>query len=122
MANENFPREYRIVTPENFDYVFKDPIRAASPCLTVLAKSSGLPFPRLGLIVPKKALKRAVWRNRVKRLIRENFRKSKQNLENIDIVIIAKNGINNLSNEELDLLVTKLCKTISHRYKKQVVS
>ena len=88
----------------------------------MLAKSSGLPFPRLGLIVPKKALKRAVWRNRVKRLIRENFRKSKQNLENIDIVIIAKNGINNLSNEELDLLVTKLCKTISHRYKKQVVS
>ncbi len=118
MANENFPREERIVTPENFNNVFQNPIRAASPYLTVLAKDSGLTFPRLGLIVPKKALKHATSRNRVKRLIRENFRKSKQTLEKLDIVFIAKIGIDKLSNEELDILITKLCKTISRRYKK----
>lgn len=122
MTNENFPREYRLLTPENFNNVFKDPIRAASPFVTILAKERGLGFPRLGLIVPKKNLKQAVWRNRFKRIIRENFRKSKQNIENLDIVVIAKFGSNELSNDELNTLVSKLWNTISRRYKKQVAS
>ena len=42
---------------------------------------------RLGLVVGKKQLKRAVDRNRVKRIVRENFRLQRANLPAFDLVI-----------------------------------
>ena len=121
MTKENFPREFRLLTPENFNNVFKDPIRAGSPYITVLAKNSDLNFPRLGMIVPKKALKRAVWRNRAKRLIRESFRTSYPELENLDYVCIIKADFLKIDNQEFCKLLKKLWKTISIRSKKLVV-
>lgn len=117
MTTEKFPREYRLLTPENFDNVFKKPIKASTPYVTILATYNSVGFPRLGLIAPKKQLKRAVWRNKFKRIIRENFRKSVYNLENLDIVVIAKSKVLEQTNKELDILVSKLWKTISRRCK-----
>jgi ribonuclease P protein component len=122
MTTEKFSREYRLLTPESFDNVFEKPIKAASPYITILAKPNSLALPRLGFIVSKKNLKRAVWRNKFKRVIRENFRKNKHCLKNLDIVVIAKKNVLELSNEELTKLVLKLWNTISRRYKEQVVS
>lgn len=121
MTKENFPRELRILTPENFNYVFSNPLRAGTPFLTVLARDKNLNLPRLGLIVPKKALKRAVWRNNVKRIIRENFRKNQNSIDNLDYVIIAKSEIKNLPNSEINNILNKQWKIISQRYKKHVV-
>lgn len=45
---------------------------------------------RLGLIVSKKALKHAVWRNRFKRLQREKFRLMQSQLPSVDVVLVAK--------------------------------
>ncbi len=45
---------------------------------------------RLGLAVSRKVSPRAVVRNRIKRLIRESFRQSKQKLGGLDIVIVAR--------------------------------
>lgn len=47
------------------------------------------PLKRLGLAIPKKLAKRAVDRNRIKRLIRENFRISRPN-DAFDIVVKLK--------------------------------
>ena len=47
------------------------------------------PHKRLGLAIPKKLAKRAVDRNRIKRLIRENFRISRPE-ESFDIVVKLK--------------------------------
>ncbi len=107
-----------MLTPESFNSVFQDPIKAGSPSITILAKENGLDFPRLGLIVPKKALKRAVWRNQVKRVTRENFRNSKSQILPLDYVVIAKSPVHDLSKKELDALLTKLWNTICRRYKK----
>lgn len=120
MTNEKFTREYRLLTPESFDNVFNKPIKVSSPFLTILAKKNSLGYPRVGFIVSKKNLKRAVWRNRFKRIVRENFRKNKHILDDLDLVIIAKFKVSELSNEELTILVSKLWNTISHRYKKSV--
>lgn len=114
-VNHTFPRELRLLTPEQFKRVFNEPVRAASPHLTLLARSNGLLHPRLGLTVPKKALKRAVWRNRVKRLVRESFRHKQHQLPAVDIVVIAKSGIGNLDNSELLTLLDKLWRTLSRR-------
>ena len=47
--------------------------------------------PRLGLVVTKR-LGKAVQRNRVKRLLREFFRRHKTGLPAVDLVIMAKKG------------------------------
>ena len=47
--------------------------------------------PRLGLAATRR-LGKAVWRNRVKRLLREFFRRHKTALPNKDLVIMAKKG------------------------------
>jgi len=44
---------------------------------------------RLGLAVAKKCAKRAVDRNRLKRLARESFRQHKQSLAGFDIVLLV---------------------------------
>ena len=74
MIKLNFPRELRLLTPEQFKYVFQQPQRAGSPEITVLARPNNLEHPRLGLTVAKKHLKRAHERKRIKRLCRESVR------------------------------------------------
>ena len=115
MDKHTFRRELRLLTPEHFKNVFNEPVRAASPHLTLLAKTNTLGHPRLGLTVPKKALKRAVWRNRIKRLTRESFRHKQHELPPIDIVVIAKAGIGKLENAEITQLLEKLWRTLSRR-------
>ena len=46
--------------------------------------------PRLGIIIAKKNVKLAVERNRLKRQLRETFRKQRQVLPSLDIVLLAK--------------------------------
>lgn len=115
MVSQTFPRELRLLTPESFKNVFAQPVRASSPHLTLLATTNTLPHPRLGLAVPKKALKRAVWRNRVKRIVRESFRLHQHELPAIDIVVIAKGGLKEIDNAEVFKLLDKLWRTLARR-------
>jgi ribonuclease P protein component, eubacterial len=110
-----FPRELRLLTPDTFQKVFAQPVRASSPHLTLLAIRNDLTHPRLGLAIPKKALKRAVWRNRVKRQIRESFRLHQHELPPIDIVVIAKAPVRGLANPDLSQLLDKLWRTLARR-------
>lgn len=116
MADNTFPREDRILTTGEYDKVFKKCIRASVPGVLVLGhKSSDVGHSRLGLVIPKKVLKRAVWRNRVKRVAREAFRLSKESHPCVDFVVIAKNGIKDIDNTELTQILLKLWDQISHR-------
>ena len=45
---------------------------------------------RLGLAVSRKVSKRAVERNRIKRVIRESFRAARETLPGFDILVIAR--------------------------------
>ena len=62
-------------------------------------------YPRLGLVVSKKASKKAVQRNRIKRQIREAFRHSQDRLSDMDFIVVANPGIsgevNGVLNREL---------------------
>ena len=71
--------------------------------------ASGGPGPRLGLAVGKK-VGRAVRRNRIKRLLREFFRRHKPRLPAGDIVIMAKKGAEGLTYAQVEAeLAPLLC-------------
>ncbi|URL06975.1 ribonuclease P protein component [Avibacterium sp. 21-595] len=108
MIKLNFPRELRLLTPAQFKYVFQDPQRASSAQITILARINQENHPRLGLAVAKKHLKRAHDRNRIKRLCRERFRLLQHQLPNYDFVIVVKQGIGQLDNQQLFNLLDKL--------------
>jgi len=66
-----------------------------------LATPNELGHPRLGLIVSKKNVRRAVDRNRFKRLVRESVRLQQGDLPAVDIVVLARRGVQELDNEIL---------------------
>jgi ribonuclease P protein component len=82
-----FGKALHLRRPADFDRVYRARIFAADDVLVVNGDANGLPHPRLGLSVSKKA-GNAVVRNRWKRLIREAFRLSCEQLPpGIDLVV-----------------------------------
>lgn len=96
------------MVPEQFKYVFQQPVRASRPEINILARDNQLGMPRLGLTVAKKVLKRAHERNRIKRLCREYFRLHQHQLPAMDFVIVARKGIGELDNRTLTEILDKL--------------
>ena len=67
----------------------------------MLARSNGQGSARLGLAVSKKHLRRAVDRNRVKRIARESFRLIHAQAQGIDFIVLARNSTVRCANSEL---------------------
>jgi ribonuclease P protein component len=96
-----FGRDRRLLTPAHYTAVFdgRQTIRGSYLVLhfkaqpeqplgavdgaTVACSRSG----RLGLVIPKKNARRAIWRNTIKRQIREAFRHRCDLPDNVDIVV-----------------------------------
>ncbi|OFA31047.1 ribonuclease P protein component [Glaciecola punicea] len=113
----SYPRESRLLTPRHFSHVFAQAIPAVSSTITLLARHNDLDYPRLGVTIPKKKVKLAVNRNRIKRCTRESFRLTAHNLPNVDIIVIGKHGINDLDNTELYIHLENLWRRITKRCK-----
>lgn len=100
--DQGFGRESRLLTPGQFKTVFDGATRKASgPYVLLLARSNDTGHPRLGLVIAKKSVRRAVDRNRVKRIARESFRLNKSELGALDIVVLARKGLGELDNAAL---------------------
>jgi ribonuclease P protein component len=96
-----FLKENRLLTPGDYCRVFSGGKRHHGLYLTIVVRVNYRGRPRLGLRISKKCAKRAVDRNRVKRVIRQSFRLNQDRLNDLDIVVLAKNGAASLSNLEL---------------------
>lgn len=94
-------RDLKLLNAESYKFVFSDSQRFGNRSLTVLARKNNLEHPRLGLAISKKCAKRAVDRNRIKRLFRESFRLNQHTLPNVDIVAMCKPSILSLDNAEM---------------------
>src|SRR5688572_8443750 len=88
----SFPPEHRVRKQEDFDRIYKSRHFAADDVLVVNGDANNLSHPRLGLSVSKK-VGNAVVRNRWKRLIREAFRLSRDQLPaGIDLIVRPQKG------------------------------
>ena len=96
-----FPRAARLLSARDYDRVFACPVRSRDAAFTVLARASDQSA-RLGLAIAKRQIASAAKRNRIKRRIRESFRYHRRVLYGIDVVVMAKRGVEAASSDAID--------------------
>jgi len=83
-----FQKKNRLLEAAAFGRVFKKATRSRDKFFTVLCRDNKADVSRLGLAVSKKHCRKAVARNRIKRVARESFRHHQVQLAGLDIVVI----------------------------------
>ena len=96
-----FPRDLRLSGPRDFARVFAEGCRLPRNALLLIACPNALGAPRLGLAVAKRHVRRAVDRNRLKRVIRESFRAHQHTLGGIDVVVLVRGDAASNPNDRL---------------------
>lgn len=103
-----FPRDRRLLSSKDFRRVFQDAMKKQSNGVVLLARKKKQGTARLGIIVAKRDIPKAVRRNQCKRLIRETFRLSQPSLGNFDVIIMVKRPCRTLQKEELSNILNGL--------------
>lgn len=89
-----FPRISRLVNKKDFQFVFAQPFKKYSCYLRAFYRSNRYSHARLGIIVAKAIIKRAVDRNLIRRMVRESFREHQEALKGLDIVVVIRSKCN----------------------------
>ena len=93
---EGFPKRARLTKRSQFLNLSREGKRVHTSHFIVLSKGNNAGLSRIGITVTKRIGNAAV-RNRIKRLVREFFRRHKQMMQANDIVVIAKPGAQRLA-------------------------
>lgn len=110
-----FPKAGRLCTPTDYQRVFQGAqFKVSSNAILILALPNEQSRARLGLVLGKKNIRLAVQRNRLKRLIRASFRLRQHDIPPLDIVVLARRGLDQKGNStihaELNTLWNNLLK------------
>ena len=112
---EKFPRSVRIVRSSDYQAIYKTGFKIHSPHFVLFSRGNALGYSRLGITASRK-VGGAVVRNRVKRLFREIFRRSLNQIPNrFDIVVNAKSNCDGVHYEELQTEFLKTVKKLAER-------
>ena len=95
-----FDKSQRLLTKSDYDQVFKQPRKIITADFIVFYRKNQLSYPRLGLALAKKKISKAHERNRIKRLVREAFRK-KHDLPAVDMIFMAKCDLTERKNQDI---------------------
>jgi ribonuclease P protein component len=103
----------RLTSSSDFGRVLKSPdFRKRLGPLRIICRKNNMHFPRLGLIVGKRAVPNAVERNRIKRVIRDYFRRDQHGLDGYDVVVQI---MGDMSNPKLRGLLAEAFGAVSAR-------
>lgn len=81
-----------MLRPAEFKQAFIEGARIVRPPLAVAYRRNQWGYPRIGLAIARKAVAKAIARNRIKRIIREEFRLHQQRLPTLDMVFYVPPG------------------------------
>ena len=104
-GGEGFSRQARLLQAAEFKNALRSRRRQRGTGVIVTVVPNQHGYARLGIVVGRKALPRAVDRNRFKRLVREQFRKVAAQLQSVDVVVQAQSK---LARSYLTLLPSEL--------------
>jgi ribonuclease P protein component len=109
----SYSRKYRLTSKDEVQSVFAaKPRKVSHQYLLVLFIPNQLDHARLGLIVGKQHLRRAVDRNRVRRIIRDSFRLQKDLLKGLDLIVMIRSNCRNLETKQIRSDIDHLWQTI----------
>lgn len=92
VSGEGFPRSARLTRPKEYDFVFQKGRKSVGAHFICYLAADPVPEPRLGLAVSRK-VGNAVARNRVKRRIRDFFRRRRAGMAaGTHVVVVARPG------------------------------
>jgi ribonuclease P protein component len=126
LSTYRFTPKQRILSKHDYQKVFNQAeFRSGNKRLLLLARQTELESGRLGLVIPKKHLRRAVDRNLVKRIARNTFRLRQADFDGIDIVVLVKGKFNleqarAQATDDFDLLWGKLAEKIKQAKLEQI--
>ncbi len=91
ISDETFPKKEHLIKTKDFRRVYKAGVPLRVGAIVLYAIPNELGWNRLGVVVSVRCVKLANRRNRIKRLLREAYRKSKKRLKTgVDIVLVVK--------------------------------
>jgi ribonuclease P protein component len=106
VSSFSFTKEDRLLEASSYSNVFDQvDVKASHKNLLLLASNNNLEHDRLGLIIAKKYVRLAVQRNRIKRIVREFFRNHPSGSASLDIVVLARKGVDQLDNASLSSIL-----------------
>ena len=113
MVDYRFTKNYRLLTSSDYKGVFDNAEHKVS-CrfILMLAIKHKKCQTRLGMIVSKKNIPKSVERNRIKRLIRESFRKTRSQLPQLDVIVLIRRGLDGLPNLTISTKMDALWKDL----------
>lgn len=89
----------RLNKPADYQELFASGRRTGDRLFSIITRHNTLTNARLGLAISKKNVPLAVRRNRLKRIIRESFRRHQTELEGLDVMVMVKRQINNTNDD-----------------------
>ncbi|NNJ64052.1 MAG: ribonuclease P protein component [Xanthomonadales bacterium] len=96
------PRKNCLRSSSDFQNVFAKPVVSADRCFKVLARRNDCGWPRLGMAVSRQVDRKAVGRNRIKRVIRESFRQHfRDRRPALDFVVLPRRDCDTICNRRL---------------------
>jgi len=84
------PRENRLKGKKLFDYIFKNGNTAKGRFLLIKYTKTSAMHPKIGFIVPARIVKKAVRRNRIKRLLANEIQKGLTKIKKDAVVLILR--------------------------------
>jgi ribonuclease P protein component len=90
-----------LTQPAQYRQVFADARRLGDSGFTLLVRDNNGEGARLGLAISRKCARRAVDRQRIKRLVRESFRRHREALVSADIVVMCRPAVTGWENERI---------------------
>ena len=101
-ARARLPRQARLKSSSDFQNVFAKPMVSADRCFKILARRNDCGRPRLGMAVSRQVDRKAVGRNRIKRVIRESFRHYfRERRPSLDFVVLPRRDSDTICHRRL---------------------
>lgn len=108
-------KKIKIVKKQQFDAVFSHKKRMSTDSILIYYRPSNNECSRLGIITSKKNARLAHDRNRIRRILKEQFRSLYEQIPPYDFVVISKKKAAEAQNQELRECFTRLIHKITRK-------
>lgn len=116
MPASGFSKNSRLLKAAEYKAVFDGAqFNFSCRCFLILAVSNKFSKSRLGLVLAKKNIPGAVQRNRIKRHLRESFRRGPGLASPLDLVVLVRKDADKLNNSQLSQQIASLFEDLNSK-------